>query len=173
MRRVKLRLFAISAVALLAWSVLGLLAGESPDLIGVFGVLIAIFVAPVAAAIVTFAIGRSMTSSRKTSIAVGVLCGLSFGTAAGVGSLLQGEAYNRCLSEGLVVQRRIEDFADLRGRYPESLAEMGTPEPPCRIPLRGSLLRYQSSGKAYRLWFTDSFVTHEATNESVGFVASK
>ncbi len=169
----KLRPFAISAVALPAWSVLGLLTGESPDLLGLFGVLVAIFAVPVAVAIITFAIVRSMALSRKSGIAVGVLCGLGFGAAAGLGSLLQGEAYNRCMSEGLVVQRRIEDFARVRGRYPKSLAELGSPEPPCRIPLRGSLLRYQSNGKVYRLWFTDSFVTHEATSESAGFGASK
>lgn len=169
---VKLRSFAMPVVALLAWSSVGLLAGESPDVIGPFGVLVAIFVAPVAVAIITFAIGRSMLC-RKTGIALGVLCGLSFGTAAGVGSLLQSEAYNGCLSEGLVVQRRIERFADLRGSYPGSLSELSTPEAPCRIPLRGSLLRYESDGKTYRLWFTDSFVTHEATNERAGFVAAK
>jgi hypothetical protein len=164
---------AILALALPACAAVGLLAGESPDLIGLLGVFAAVFVVPIVIAIVIWALGRSMAWSRKRSLVAGALCGLSFGAAALVGSSLQGDAYNRCQSEGLLVQRRIEVSATARGRYPKSLTELGSPALPCQIPIRGSLLRYESDGKTYRLWFTDSFVTHEATDHGEGFFASK
>jgi hypothetical protein len=150
---------AAVAIAVGAW-----LVEESADSVGPIAELAVLAVGPLLAAL----IGASLVQRRRIAIAI-LLALIAFGAAYG-GKECFARAYNGCVGSADDIKGSLDHYRRRNGRYPAKLTD-AMPKPPCRRCLRGTILRYTSSGPHYTLSFSDSLVSWETTDASSWRVA--
>ena len=92
---------------------------------------------------------------------IGLLIGLNF----------HSKAFNECVLHGDDVRVLLESYKVRNGHYPTELQEIGATLP-CKLFLRGNLLKYSKTASGYEMSFSDYLVTHQAT-DSQPFMAIK
>jgi hypothetical protein len=155
-----MKIFAVAIVlASAAW-----LAGESADEVGPIAELVVIFIAPILVALAAFAV------TRRRGIGVAILLGfITFGAAYG-GRQCFTRAYNGCVGNAGDIKGVIERYRAAHGRFPAKLTD-ALPQPPCKRCLRGTILRYASTGRHYVASFSDAVVSWETTDQTSWSVA--
>ena len=132
----------------------GLALGERGEL----GIVQHVFTAaiPTAAVVMTFVARQGRAHVLLTGAAM--LAGLL------IGQWQFARAWDECLTAGPRVRAALLRFHAQHDGYPARLEELEI-DIPCRAGLRGTILRYLSNERAFRLWMTND-------RESVSFSSS-
>jgi hypothetical protein len=88
-----------------------------------------------------------------------------------IGSLSFSRAYNSCLEEGEQIRIALYNYKAKNGKYPYVLDDLDM-SLPCSRFFRGTIVKYQTTGSNYKIWFNDWLVEYSAT-EKDSFFAHK
>ncbi|GEJ57742.1 hypothetical protein [Anaeromyxobacter diazotrophicus] len=122
------------------------------------------------------AAGAVLRLTKRQRRSVRFLAALALVAVAGVGFLVgsrsRTRAYNECVEHGEAIRGGLRRYMEREGHYPATLEQAVAQGRMCLRPLRGTILRYSTTGHAYELQFGDHLVTWRATDREA-FIARK
>lgn len=104
------------------------------------------------------------TFARHSRIEV-LLGGAAMFAGIAIGQQSFRNAFDECLSRAPEVHAAIRGYTTRHGEFPHDLETLAI-ELPCACTLRDSILHYAHNERSYRLWFTNDFATHSATDKA-------
>lgn len=81
------------------------------------------------------------------------------------------KAYNTCFKKAELIRGKLSNYKVTNGEYPDELKDLNKPLP-CSRCLRGTILKYESTGSSYKISFEDWLMEHSATDKKP-FMAHK
>jgi len=105
-----------------------------------------------------------------TAVARGARTTILLGGAAMVAGVIAGQqsfraAFDECLTRAPLVHAAIQRYTREKGEFPHDLETLAI-DLPCRCLVRKSILHYAHNERSYRVWFTNDFVVHSATDKA-------
>ena len=101
--------------------------------------------------------------ARRARIEV-ILGGAAMFAGVVIGQQAFRDAFAECIEKGPVVHAAIQRYTREHGEFPHDLEKLGI-DLPCECLLRKSILHYAHNERSYRVWFTNDFATHSATDK--------
>ena len=114
------------------------------------------------------AIPNLISERRKNRTLIGILFIIFYAAAFYMGNFSFCRAYNSCIEDAEQVRTYLSNYKTIKGKYPDVLEDLNVPLP-CSRCLRGTILEYESTASAYKIWFKDWLVEHSATNKEPFF----